>query len=77
MVVIALRQIQHGDSRAHADVSPEFKMARVDASTGWSSSRDASVNSQDGGHARDLDGGASIYNSRWRAPSLKFNVATA
>ena len=22
-------------------------------------------------------GGASIYNSRWRAPSLEFNVATA
>ena len=83
-MVIALRQIQDGGgSRAYADASPGFMLARVDASTEFKMAVvvifaciDALVNSQDGGHARAL-GGASIYNSRWRAPSLKFNVATA
>ena len=49
--------------RARADASPNFKMARVDASTEFKTAvvvvvifacTDASVNSQDGGHARVL-----------------------
>ena len=51
-------------------------MARVDASVGFKMAviifgcTGASVNPQDGGHA-------SLYNSRWRTPSLEFIVATA
>ena len=41
-----------------------------------SSSSRALVLLQDGGHAH-ANGGASIHNSRWRVPSLKFNVVTA
>ena len=83
VVVIALRQIQDCcGSRAHADASPEFKVACVGASTEFKTAVvilaciDASVNSQDGDRAHALGGGASIYNSRWHAPSLKFNVPT-